>query len=68
VSDFLDRDRLLSLGLDSTTVDRLLRDSPLTGDGGRPVAEAARLPDLLGLLRRAARGLGPDAGSERGEA
>jgi hypothetical protein len=45
--DYLDRDGLLALGLAQTTVDRLLRDSPMTGHDGRPVVEADRLSDLL---------------------
>jgi hypothetical protein len=52
VSDYLDREGLLALGLDEADVDQLLRDTPLSGHGGRPVVEADRLDDLLGILRR----------------
>ena len=50
--DYLDRDGLLALGPDEADVDRLLRDSPLTGHGARPVVESNRLEDLLELLRQ----------------
>jgi len=50
--DYLDRDDLLALDLDEATVDRLLRDTPLSGEGGRPVVEAERLEDLLEMLRQ----------------
>jgi hypothetical protein len=50
MDDYLDRDALLALDLDPATVDRLLRDSPLTGHDGRPVVEAERLADLLAML------------------
>jgi hypothetical protein len=52
LDDYLDRDGLLALGLDETDVDRLLRDTPLSGHGGRPVVEAERLHDLVAMLRR----------------
>jgi hypothetical protein len=48
--DYLDRDGLLALGLAKPVVDRLLRDTPLSGHGGRPVVAAERLPDVLALL------------------
>jgi hypothetical protein len=48
--DYLDRDALLALGLAESVVDRLLRDTQLTGHGGRPVVAAADLPDLLAML------------------
>jgi hypothetical protein len=68
VSDaYLDRDGLLALGLDETAVDRLLGGSPLTGHDGRPVIEAGRLPDQLGLLRQAAGSSATAAGPGRGE-
>jgi hypothetical protein len=57
--DYLDRDGLLALGLDEADADRLLRDSPLTGHGARPVVEASRLPELLAMLRLASRGSEP---------
>jgi hypothetical protein len=47
MSDYYDRDALLSLDLDAQTVDRLLSASPLTGHDGRPVIEAERLADLM---------------------
>lgn len=50
--DYLDRDALLALGVDEADVDRLLRETPLTGHGGRPVVEAERLSELLEMLRR----------------
>jgi hypothetical protein len=53
--DYLDRDRLLALGLDEADVDRLLRDTPLTGHGGRPAVEADRLADLLAMLHQEGR-------------
>jgi hypothetical protein len=49
---YLDRDGLLALGLDEPDVDRLLRETSLSGHDARPVVEAARLPDLLEMLRR----------------
>jgi hypothetical protein len=48
--DYLDREGLLALGLPEPVVDRLLRDTPLSGHGGRPVVEAERFPDLLAPL------------------
>jgi hypothetical protein len=57
--DYLDRDGLLALGLDSADVGRLLRDSPLPGHGGRAVVEADRLPDRLEVLREESSGPGP---------
>jgi hypothetical protein len=50
--DCLDRDDLLALGIDEADVDGLLRDSPLTGHGGRPVVEAGRLDELLEMIGR----------------
>jgi hypothetical protein len=47
--DYLDRVGLLALGLDEPVVDRLCRDTPLSGHDGRPVVEAERLPDLLAV-------------------
>jgi hypothetical protein len=55
VSDYLDREALLALDLPGAIVDRLLLDTPLTGDGGRPVIAADRLDDLLGLSEREGR-------------
>jgi hypothetical protein len=53
VSTYLDReDLLVCYGLDEADVDRLLRDTPLIGLDGRPVVEADRLGDLLGLRDR----------------
>ena len=52
MSDYLDRAALLALAIDPAIVDRLLRDTPLSGHDGRPVIEAERLDDLLGLLDR----------------
>ncbi len=49
--DYLDRDDLLARGIDEADVDLLLRDTPPTGDDGRPVVEAERLPHLLEMLR-----------------
>jgi hypothetical protein len=49
---YLDRDGLLALDIDPADVDRLLRNTPLTGHDGRPVVEAERLPELLEMLRR----------------
>jgi hypothetical protein len=51
-TDYLDRDDLLDLGIDPTAVERLARDTPHTGHGGRPVVPAESLADLLGLLGR----------------
>jgi hypothetical protein len=48
---YLDRDGLLALGLDEADVDKLLRDTPLSGHGVRPMVESARRPDLLEMLR-----------------
>jgi hypothetical protein len=50
-ADYLGEDDLRGLGLDEATITRLLRDTPLTGDGGRPVLEAAWLPDLVDMLK-----------------
>jgi hypothetical protein len=50
--DYLDRDALLALGLTDPTVERLLRETPLSGHSGRPVIEAERLPELLAMLRQ----------------
>jgi hypothetical protein len=50
MDDYLDRDALAALDLDPDTIDRLLRDSPLSGHNGRAVIEAERLPELLALL------------------
>ena len=47
---YLDRAGLLSLGLDPSTVDRLLRDTPLSGHDQRLIVAAEELEDLLGLL------------------
>jgi hypothetical protein len=52
VLEFLNRDHLLTLGLDPATVERLLRDSPLSGHGGRPIVEEDRLAELLETLNR----------------
>jgi hypothetical protein len=52
VLDFLNRDHLLTLGLDPATVERLLHDSPLSGHDGRPVVEEDRLAELLEMLNR----------------
>jgi hypothetical protein len=50
MSDYLDRAALLALDLPESIVDRLLHDTPLSGTDGRPVIEADRLDDLIGLL------------------
>jgi hypothetical protein len=52
VDDYLDRDALLALDLSEAEADALLAASPLTGDGGRGVVEAERLPELLEALRQ----------------
>jgi hypothetical protein len=52
IPDYLDCDALLALGLAECDVDRLLRDTPHTGHGGRPVVEAERLAELLDMIRR----------------
>jgi hypothetical protein len=52
MSDYLDRDGLLSLGLDEAEADALLSGSPLTGHDGRRVVEADRVSELLETLRR----------------
>jgi hypothetical protein len=52
VDDYIDRDGLLSLGLDEEEADALLAASPLTGNEGRRVIEAERLPELLEALHR----------------
>jgi hypothetical protein len=57
--DHLGRDQLLDLGVDMADVDQLLRDSPLTGHGGRPFVEADRLRDLLEMLQRGSRETDP---------
>jgi len=56
--DYLDRDRLINLGIEEAEVDALLTASPLTGHDGRRVAEAERLPELLAELRNNTRGGG----------
>ncbi len=50
--DYLDYDALLSLGIDPDIARRLLTTSPLTGHDGRPVIEAERLNELLGMIGR----------------
>lgn len=52
MADWLDRDDLRALDIDPATVDRLLRDSQLSGHGGIPIIDAEQLPDLLGMLDR----------------
>jgi hypothetical protein len=49
-SDYLDRDGLLDLDLDESVVDRLLAETPLKGNDGRPVVAAEQLDDLIGLI------------------
>jgi hypothetical protein len=49
MGDYLDRDALLDLDLDPSTVDKLLRATELSGHNG-PIIEAERLPDLLEML------------------
>jgi hypothetical protein len=51
MTDYLNRDDLLALGLDEADVDRLLLDTPLTGHCDRPVVESATLPELLEMMR-----------------
>jgi hypothetical protein len=51
-ADYLDENGLRSLGLEKATIERLLQDTPLRGNGGRPVVEANRLTELLDMLRR----------------
>jgi hypothetical protein len=48
--DYLAAADLAALGLDAATIARLLRDTPLSGHDGKPVVEAERLADLLGML------------------
>jgi hypothetical protein len=50
--DYLDEHGLRSLGLEEASIERLLRISPLLGDGGRPIIEANRLPELLDSLQQ----------------
>jgi hypothetical protein len=50
-ADYLDESGLRSLGLEKATIERLLRDTPLRGNGGRPVIEAHRVNELLAMLR-----------------
>jgi hypothetical protein len=45
--DYLDRDDLHFLGVDSRTIARILRESQLTGHGRKKVVEAGHLDDLL---------------------
>jgi hypothetical protein len=45
--DYLERDALLSLGVDPDTTTALLAASSLSGHDGLPVLEAERLADLL---------------------
>ena len=45
-----DRDGLIDAGIDDDTVDELLRQTPHSGDGGRPVIPANELQDRLGLI------------------
>ena len=49
---YLDKGALLALDLDPAELESLLRDSPITGHGGRPVVEADRLGELLAMIRR----------------
>jgi hypothetical protein len=55
LNDYLDRDGLLALDIDEADVDCLLRNTPVTGHGGRPVVEAELLPELLEMLREQTR-------------
>jgi hypothetical protein len=48
--DWLDRRALLALGFEPQLVQRLLRASPWTGNGGRRIVPAAELADRVGLL------------------
>jgi hypothetical protein len=50
MSDWLDRDALLALGLDAGDVARLLRDTQHSGHDGQPVVSAEELDDLLWRL------------------
>jgi hypothetical protein len=52
VNDYLDRDDLLALDILSADADELLRQTSHTGGGGRPVVEADRLAELLGMIWR----------------
>jgi hypothetical protein len=54
--DYLDRDSLLSLGIDEAGADALPASSPRRGHGGRPGVEAAHRPVLLAALQQ---GRGP---------
>jgi hypothetical protein len=48
---YLDRDGLLSLGLDEHFIDRMLSETPYTGHGGQPVVESKRLSEYLEMFR-----------------
>ncbi|MBV9124888.1 MAG: hypothetical protein JO112_16160 [Planctomycetes bacterium] len=50
--DYLDRDGLLSLGLDPEEADRVLARADLTGHEGRPVVDHTQLDTLLAEIRR----------------
>jgi hypothetical protein len=50
--DILGKFWLEMLDIDETEVDRLLRETPLTGHEGQPVVESERLPELVDMLRR----------------
>ena len=47
MSDYLDLDALLALGIDPAKASRLLASSAHSGHAGRPVVEGERLSELL---------------------
>jgi hypothetical protein len=57
--DYLGRDDLLALGIGEADVDRLLRGTPLSGHGGRPIVESEGLAELVEQRHRD-RGTGQD--------
>jgi hypothetical protein len=50
MNDYFDRDDLLALDIAPADADELLRQTSHTGTGGRPVVEAERLVELLGMI------------------
>ena len=50
--DYLGEDDLLDLGIDPTTVALLLRDTPHSGHGNRPIIPANELQDRIALIER----------------
>jgi hypothetical protein len=51
MTDYLGRDDLLALDLTDEEADAVLSLSGITGHGGEPCVEAARLDELLELAR-----------------